>query len=42
MLTGQGPAGTYESMNAPVTVKSLYLAQLCDRLGPQAVAASGN
>jgi hypothetical protein len=33
------PVGTYESMNAPVGVKSLYLAQLCERLGPAAVSA---
>jgi hypothetical protein len=33
------PVGTYESMNAPIGMKSLYLAQLCDRLGPSAVAA---
>jgi len=33
------PVGTYESMNSPIAVKSLYLAQLCERLGPAAVAA---
>jgi hypothetical protein len=33
------PVGTYESMNAPVGLKSLYLAQLCERLGPSAVSA---
>jgi hypothetical protein len=38
--TGAG-LGTYESPNAPVAPKSLYLAQLCERLGPQAVAAIG-
>ena len=31
--------GTYESMNVPVGMKSLYRAQLCVRLGPAAVAA---
>ena len=33
------PLGTYESMNAPVGMKSLYFAQLCARLGPGAVLA---
>jgi hypothetical protein len=36
--TGAG-AGTTESSNTPVGMKSLYLAQLCERLGPAAVAA---
>jgi hypothetical protein len=44
--TGAAPAaaddGTYESQNAPVAPGSLYLAQLCARLGPGAVAATGN
>jgi hypothetical protein len=39
--TGIGPTGIYESQNTPVAIKSLYLAQLCDRLGPQATAAIG-
>jgi hypothetical protein len=34
--------GTYESQNTPVAPGSLYLAQLCARLGPQAVAAIGD
>ncbi len=33
--------GVYESMNKPVVPNSLYLAQLCMRLGPDAVAAIG-
>ena len=32
-------SGTYESMNTPVTPQSLYRAQLCARLGPDAVIA---
>jgi hypothetical protein len=32
------PTGTFESVNAPVSPRSLYLAQLCERLGPKAVA----
>jgi hypothetical protein len=40
-LTGTGPPGTYESQNTPVAIKSLYLAQLCERLGPQATANIG-
>ncbi len=44
-VTGAAPApadnGVYESQNAPVTPKSLYLAQLCERLGPAAVHAIG-
>jgi hypothetical protein len=36
---GTAPQGTYESMNAPVAIGSLYLAQLCERLGPAAVTA---
>jgi hypothetical protein len=39
--TGTSPPGIYESQNTPVAIKSLYLAQLCDRLGPQATAAIG-
>jgi hypothetical protein len=35
------PNGIFESMNAPVGPKSLYLAQLCERLGPQALANIG-
>jgi hypothetical protein len=35
------PTGIFESVNAPVSPRSLYLAQLCERLGPQAVAAIG-
>jgi hypothetical protein len=31
--------GTYESTNTPVAISSLYLAQLCARLGPGAVDA---
>jgi hypothetical protein len=40
-LTGISPPGVYESQNTPVAIKSLYLAQLCERLGPQAVANIG-
>jgi hypothetical protein len=35
------PNGIFESMNAPVGPKSLYLAQLCERLGPQALVNIG-
>ena len=35
------PDGIYESLNTPVAPKSLYLAQLCERLGPQALANIG-
>jgi hypothetical protein len=35
------PQGTYDSQNRPVIPESLYLAQLCQRLGPQAVANIG-
>ncbi len=35
------PEGTYESMDTPPAMTSLYLAQLCTRLGPAAVAAIG-
>ena len=35
------PAGILESLNTPVSPKSLYLAQLCARLGPEAVARIG-
>jgi hypothetical protein len=38
-LDTTAPVGTYESMNTPIGIKSLYLAQLCERLGPAAVAA---
>jgi hypothetical protein len=40
-LAGISPPGIYESQNKPVALKSLYLAQLCERLGPQAVANIG-
>jgi len=43
--TGDGPLmppGIYESVNLPVAPSSLYLAQLCERLGPQALAAIGH
>jgi hypothetical protein len=33
--------GTFDSVGKPVTPRSLYLAQLCERLGPQALAAIG-
>ena len=33
--------GTYDSQNTPVRPRSLYLAQLCERLGPAAVANLG-
>jgi hypothetical protein len=33
--------GIFESMNTPVAPTSLYLAQLCERLGPQALANLG-
>jgi len=36
------PNGTFESVNMPVAPGSLYLAQLCDRLGPQALANIGH
>jgi hypothetical protein len=43
--TGTAPTaaglGVYESPDAPVRMKSLYLAQLCERLGPTAVANIG-
>jgi hypothetical protein len=35
------PNGTFDSPGTPVTPSSLYLAQMCDRLGPQAVANIG-
>ncbi len=35
------PAGTYDSRSTPVAMSSLYLAQLCERLGPEALAAIG-
>ena len=37
-LDTTAPVGTYESMNTPVAMTSLYLAQLCERLGPSAAA----
>jgi hypothetical protein len=44
--TGAAPGpndnGTYESLDSPVGPGSLYLAQLCARLGPAAVAAIGD
>jgi hypothetical protein len=36
-----GPVGTYDSMGAAVKPSSLYLAQLCARLGPSALANVG-
>jgi hypothetical protein len=35
------PQGTIDSQGAPVLPASLYLAQLCERLGPGAVTAIG-
>ena len=35
------PNGIFESHGTPVAMKSLYLAQLCERLGPQALANIG-
>jgi hypothetical protein len=35
------PNGIFESLNVPVAPRSLYLAQLCERLGPQALANIG-
>jgi len=35
------PDGIFESLNVPVAPNSLYLAQLCERLGPQALADIG-
>jgi hypothetical protein len=35
------PSGTFDSHGAPVNIKSLYLAQLCERLGPQALTNIG-
>ena len=35
------PNGIYDSLGAPVTPANLYLQQLCDRLGPSAVANIG-
>jgi hypothetical protein len=40
-LSGISTPGIYESQNDPVAIKSLYLAQLCERLGPQATANIG-
>jgi hypothetical protein len=35
------PNGIFESLNVPVAPNSLYLAQLCERLGPAALANIG-
>jgi hypothetical protein len=35
------PNGTFDSHGTPVNIKSLYLAQLCERLGPQALTNIG-
>ena len=35
------PSGIFDSHGMPVTPSSLYLAQLCERLGPQALANIG-
>jgi hypothetical protein len=35
------PQGIVDSPNAPVAPQSLYLAQLCERLGPQALTSIG-
>ena len=35
------PKGINDSQNMPVAPRSLYLAQLCERLGPQALASIG-
>jgi hypothetical protein len=35
------PNGIFASMNAPAGPKSLHLAQLCERLGPQALVNIG-
>jgi hypothetical protein len=35
------PNGIFESVNTPVAPRSLYLAQLCERLGPQALTNIG-
>jgi Ca2+-binding RTX toxin-like protein len=35
------PRGTFDSHGTPVQPTSLYLAQLCDRLGPQALTSIG-
>jgi hypothetical protein len=43
-IGGKGKAsgdGTFEATGSMVSPGSLYLAQLCERLGPQAVAALG-
>jgi hypothetical protein len=43
-MTGGGNGdmvGLFESHGTPVNIKSLYLAQLCERLGPQALANIG-
>ncbi len=38
---GTMPEGTIDAPNTPVAPKSLYLAQLCERLGPSAVTNIG-
>jgi len=38
---GGHPSGIFESHGTPVAIKSLYLAQLCERLGPQALTNIG-
>ena len=35
------PDGIYDSLDTPVTPASLYLAQMCDRLGATAVSNIG-
>jgi hypothetical protein len=40
-LTGVIPNGIFESEDTPVAPRSLYLAQLCERLGMQALANIG-
>jgi alpha-galactosidase len=39
--TSSDPDGIYDSLGTPVVPSSLYLAQMCDRLGPAAVANIG-
>jgi hypothetical protein len=40
-VPGAVPNGIFESVGTPVAPRSLYLAQLCERLGPQALANIG-
>jgi hypothetical protein len=40
-VPGPIPSGIFESVNTPVAPRSLYLAQLCERLGPQALTNIG-